>query len=134
VLQLSWLSGAKMGRLTLCNIRREKRDSRSGSLSPKDWATKVGFGVVCNFFFVDNGNIAAAPHNFGSCLSCYTTLHLASALGCSVEWDIGESDAFDTSAYGPVRDGKVKIPEEPGFGIRLNDQIFKSCKDCWIVQ
>jgi len=57
-------------------------------------------------------------------VSCYTTLHLAAALNCSVEWDIGESQAFDCSRYSKIDQGKVQIPDMPGFGLILNDAIF----------
>ncbi len=75
------------------------------------------------------GGIQPAPHNFGSSISCYTTLHLAASFDFSVEWDIGFSNMFDSSKYSAIQNGCIQIPEVGGFGLELNDDLFLTSKE-----
>jgi L-alanine-DL-glutamate epimerase-like enolase superfamily enzyme len=53
------------------------------------------------------------------------TCHLAPAVrGFEfVEWDEAETPGLDTSAYS-IRDGLVSVPDAPGFGLTLDEEIW----------
>jgi L-rhamnonate dehydratase len=78
----------------------------------------------------------AAPHNFGSHWTCFAAGHLAAVLGCHVEWDAAERcPALDTSAFGPIRGGRVTLPvDKPGFGIVLNSEALEASPEYWSAE
>lgn len=67
----------------------------------------------------------SAPHHYGAHLGNFVTGHLAAAIDgfTFVEWDEVSTPGLDTSAY-QVKDGVVTLPDLPGFGIQLDDQVF----------
>jgi L-alanine-DL-glutamate epimerase-like enolase superfamily enzyme len=76
------------------------------------------------------------PRNGGSFLA--SAMQLALARGVSnvlmVEQDPCSSDLFDASAC-EIKDGKVRVPDAPGLGISLREDIFNERyrKDAWTV-
>jgi L-alanine-DL-glutamate epimerase-like enolase superfamily enzyme len=80
--------------------------------------------------------IKLAPHNWGSFLGLYMQLVLARGIPnfLMAEQDTSTSDLFDTSAF-EFKEGKVRVPDLPGCGLRLREDIFakKYLKDAWVV-
>lgn len=70
-------------------------------------------------------NVKQAPHNYGGPFGNYATCHLAPALErfLFIEWDEVTVPALDSSAY-VITDGKVRLPQAPGFGLQLDDCRF----------
>lgn len=62
----------------------------------------------------------ASPHAWGDRFKAHYTIHLAAGLGnCpTIEGVTCESDDVDFGNY-PLRDGMVRVSEEPGFGMKL---------------
>lgn len=62
----------------------------------------------------------ASPHAWGNRLKTHYTAHIAAGLGncCTVEGVTCESDDIDYGDY-PVRDGRIHVPDTPGFGMKL---------------
>jgi L-alanine-DL-glutamate epimerase-like enolase superfamily enzyme len=65
-------------------------------------------------------NMLASPHAWGNRLKTNYTIHLAAGLGniCTVEGVTCLSDDIDYGDY-PIVDGKVRVSEAPGFGMKL---------------
>ena len=76
---------------------------------------------------LDSWGATSAPHNYGSGYGNYVSGHLASVIEkfSFVEWDHIELDGLDTSGYA-VHEGRVKVPDSPGFGLRLDESVFAS--------
>ena len=77
-----------------------------------------------------------APHNWGSFLGFYMMLVLARGIPnfVAAEQDPSRSDLFDTSAF-EFKEGKTRVPDVPGCGLRLREDIFKEKyqKSAWVV-
>lgn len=75
---------------------------------------------------LDEWGRRSAPHHYGGHYGNYAAAHLAGALSnfSFVEWDEATTPGLDTSAY-QVREGTVVIPEQPGFGLDLDDDVFR---------
>lgn len=69
--------------------------------------------------------VKAAPHNYGSGYGNYAACHLAASLKhfTFAEWDQIDLDGLDSSGYA-LHDGRVQVPDAPGFGLRLDEAIF----------
>jgi L-rhamnonate dehydratase len=67
----------------------------------------------------------AAPHHYGGLFGNYCSGHLAGAIGgfTFVEWDEATAPGLDASAYA-VREGRVTLPDAPGFGLQLDETVF----------
>lgn len=82
-------------------------------------------------------NLKLAPHNWGSFLGLYMQLTLARGLPniLIAEQDTSASDLFDTSAY-TFRNGEMRVPDEPGCGLTLNERVFKEHyrPNAWTVE
>ncbi len=76
---------------------------------------------------LDEWKICTAPHHYGRHLGNYVSGHLATAVDgfTFVEWDETRTPGIDASAY-HVEDGQVLIPNAPGFGLNLDDGIFRA--------
>ena len=78
----------------------------------------------------------AAPHGFGMTYANFAAAHLAPALKhfLFAEWDEAKIEGLDASAYRIV-DGKVVVPNRPGFGLDLDDAFFRRRieSDGWTV-
>lgn len=75
---------------------------------------------------LDAWNVRTAPHHYGRHLGNFVSGHLASAVEhfAFVEWDELTTPGLDTSAYS-VKDGYVRLPNAPGFGLKLEESLFK---------
>ena len=76
---------------------------------------------------LDAWGLRTAPHHYGRHLGNYVSGHLAAALRgfTFVEWDETETPGIDASAY-RVEDGQVVIPDAPGFGLELDEAVFRA--------
>ncbi len=75
---------------------------------------------------LDAWNVRTAPHHYGRHLGNFVSGHLAPAVEnfAFVEWDELSTPGLDSSAYS-VDDGLVTLPDAPGFGLALDDNIFR---------
>jgi hypothetical protein len=64
-------------------------------------------------------------------------LQLARALPqvLTAECDDATSDLIDSSAYRLNPDGTMTVPDSPGFGLALRDDVFRDryARDAWTV-
>ena len=69
----------------------------------------------------------AAPHHYGRHLGNYVSGHLAPAVKAFtfVEWDEVTTPGLDASGY-RVEEGEVVIPDAPGFGLALEEAVFRA--------
>ncbi len=76
---------------------------------------------------LDGWGARAAPHHYGRHLGNYVAGHLATALRgfTFVEWDEAATPGIDGSAY-RVEAGEVVIPDAPGFGVKLAEDVFRA--------
>jgi L-alanine-DL-glutamate epimerase-like enolase superfamily enzyme len=70
---------------------------------------------------IEETGLLAAPHNWASYLLNYTIPHFGRGIRC---FCMGETDTstvpeVDASRY-PMIEGKLEIPDEPGFGLELD--------------
>ena len=75
---------------------------------------------------LDGWNARSAPHHYGGHIGNYTAAHLAGAMRgfTYVEWDDVTTPGLDASGYA-VRDGWIYVPETPGFGLTLDESVFR---------
>jgi L-alanine-DL-glutamate epimerase-like enolase superfamily enzyme len=75
---------------------------------------------------LDAWGVGSGPHHYGALLGNYYTGHLAAAAArfTFVEWDHAEAIGLDASAY-RVTDGAVELPEAPGFGLALDEAVWR---------
>jgi L-alanine-DL-glutamate epimerase-like enolase superfamily enzyme len=75
---------------------------------------------------LDAWGARSAPHHYGGHVGNYTAAHLAGAIRgfTFVEWDHVTTPGIDAPGY-VVRDGWVEVPDTPGFGITLDETIFR---------
>lgn len=68
-----------------------------------------------------------SPHNWGSHLGLFMQGTLARGIPNfgMAEQDTGASDLFDASAW-EFREGKLRVPELPGCGLILRDDVFEA--------
>ncbi len=76
---------------------------------------------------LDGWGVRAAPHHYGRHLGNYVSGHLATAVQgfTFVEWDEITTPGLDASAY-RVEEGQVVIPDAPGFGLKLEEDVFRA--------
>ncbi len=105
-----------------------------------DWA-RAGFVEVVQYDIFSHGfsnwlrtgaqldawGARAAPHHYGRHLGNYVSGHLAPAIRgfTFVEWDETTTAGIDASAY-RVEEGHAIIPNRPGFGLTLDDAVFRA--------
>jgi L-rhamnonate dehydratase len=86
---------------------------------------------------LDSWNARSAPHHYGGHYGNYATCHLAPALHnfTLVEWDEAVTPGLDTSAYS-LQDGFAHVPDQPGFGLTLEEEPFRRAvtENGWTVQ
>jgi L-rhamnonate dehydratase len=86
---------------------------------------------------LDQENLKAAPHNYGSSYGNYVLCHLLTAIDGFqfVEWDEIKVFGMDASDY-KVKNGKVIIPSIPGFGLNWDhNYLTKMAKENgWSLQ
>lgn len=76
---------------------------------------------------LDGWGVRTAPHHYGRHLGNYVSGHLAAAVEgfAFVEWDETSTPGIDASAY-RVEEGQVVIPNAPGFGLSLEEDVFRA--------
>lgn len=76
---------------------------------------------------LDAWAVKTAPHHYGRHLGNFVSGHLAPAIAgfTFVEYDETSTPGIDSSAY-RVEAGQVLIPDAPGFGLRLDDDLFQA--------
>ncbi len=76
---------------------------------------------------LDGWGVRTAPHHYGRHLGNYVSGHLAAAVKgfTFVEWDETSTPGIDASAY-RVEEGHVVIPDAPGFGLKLEEDVFRA--------
>jgi len=80
--------------------------------------------------FADWG-VGAAPHCYGDPYGIYASCHIGPLLPTfeMVEWDQATVPGLDASAYA-VKDGWVTVPDLPGSGLGLDEEIYaKAVRD-----
>ncbi|MBN1399281.1 MAG: mandelate racemase [Anaerolineae bacterium] len=75
---------------------------------------------------LDGWKALSAPHHYGRFYGNYAACHLAGTIvGFEmVEWDEASVPGVDTSGY-IIRGGRVAVPNEPGFGLHLDEAFFE---------
>ena len=75
---------------------------------------------------LDDWGVRSAPHHYGRHVGNYVSGHLAAAIDgfAFVEWDEAATPGLDDSAY-RVDEGQALIPDAPGFGLRLDEALFR---------
>ncbi len=76
---------------------------------------------------LDAWGLRTAPHHYGRHLGNFVSGHLATAIAgfTFVEYDETSTPGIDSSAY-RVEDGHVVLPDAPGFGLGLEDEVFRA--------
>lgn len=76
---------------------------------------------------LDAWAVRTAPHHYGRHLGNFVSGHLAPAIAgfTFVEYDETTTPGIDSSAY-RVEDGQVVIPDVPGFGLKLEEELFQA--------
>lgn len=74
---------------------------------------------------LDKWGAGSAPHHYGGHLGNHVSCHLAPALSSFtfVEWDEVITPGLDSSGY-VLGDGRVSVPDAPGFGLSLEETVF----------
>lgn len=74
---------------------------------------------------LDEWGVSTAPHHYGTAFGNYAACHLAAAISNFqyVEWDHATVPGLDAAGY-VINDGYVSVPELPGFGLGLDEEIF----------
>lgn len=75
---------------------------------------------------LDRWQVRSAPHHYGGHIGNYVSCHLAPTVRglAFVEWDEAITPGLDTSHYAVV-EGDVVVPALPGFGLMLDDEVFR---------
>lgn len=75
---------------------------------------------------LDAWGVRSAPHHYGTHYGNYAACHLSGLIEhfAFVEWDEAATPGLDGSAY-IVQDGLVSVPDSPGFGLKLDEEIFQ---------
>ena len=65
-------------------------------------------------------NTLTSPHAWGTLLKTHYAAHIAAGLGnvCTLEGVTCFSDEIDFGDY-PISGGKMRVSDEPGFGMKL---------------
>lgn len=74
---------------------------------------------------LDRYGARTAPHHYGTHVGNYVACHLGAAIEgfTFAEWDEAVTPGLDTSGY-RISEGWVTVPDEPGWGIDLDDERF----------
>jgi L-alanine-DL-glutamate epimerase-like enolase superfamily enzyme len=75
---------------------------------------------------LDAWSVRTAPHHYGRHVGNFISGHLATAIAgfTFVEWDEATTPGLDASAY-RVDEGHVVLPDAPGFGLALDEDVFR---------
>ncbi|MDE0300175.1 MAG: mandelate racemase [Candidatus Poribacteria bacterium] len=74
---------------------------------------------------LDAWEIGTAPHHYGGHYGNFAAAHLAAKVRRFefVEWDEAQTAGLDASDY-EISEGRVNVPDTPGFGLRLDEEVF----------
>ena len=74
---------------------------------------------------LDEWGVRSAPHHYGALYGNFTTGHLAAHIRgfTFVEWDEASCPGLDSSGY-TIENGRITVPDTPGFGLHLEDDRF----------
>lgn len=75
---------------------------------------------------LDAWGVRSAPHHYGGHYGNYAACHLAGAMRhfTYVEWDEATTPGLDATGY-TINNGQVTVPNLPGFGLTLGEEIFQ---------
>lgn len=75
---------------------------------------------------LDTWGARSAPHHYGTHYGNYAACHLAPALAnfTYAEWDEVVTPCLYSSGY-RIREGLVQVPNAPGFGLELDEEVFR---------
>jgi len=75
---------------------------------------------------LDGWNVRSAPHAYGGVFGVYSAPHLAARIRgfTFAEIDPAEVDGLDGSAY-TIRGGMIHAPALPGFGLGLDETVYR---------
>jgi L-alanine-DL-glutamate epimerase-like enolase superfamily enzyme len=75
---------------------------------------------------LDTWGRCTAPHHYGTCIGNFVACHLAAAVRgfLYAEWDEATTPGLDASGY-ELREGWVRVPDRPGFGLELDEGVFR---------
>lgn len=75
---------------------------------------------------LDAWGVRSAPHHYGGHFGNYAACHLGQAIRkfTYVEWDEATTPGLDASGYS-LSEGRVAVPDAPGFGLSLDDAVFR---------
>lgn len=70
--------------------------------------------------------VRTAPHHYGGHLGNYYACHLAPAVRgfAFAEWDEATTPGIAAPGYA-IREGRVEVPADPGFGLVLDEELFR---------
>lgn len=75
---------------------------------------------------LDEWHVRSAPHHYGGHVGNYLCGHFAAIQGFAlVEWDEASTPGIQSTSYAVV-DGQVQFPNQPGFGLQLDEDFFQS--------
>jgi len=74
---------------------------------------------------LDAWGVRTAPHHYGGHYGNYAACHLAGALRrfTYVEWDEATTTGLGAARY-TIQAGQVSVPDAPGFGVDLDEEVF----------
>ncbi len=74
---------------------------------------------------LDEWGVRTAPHHYGGSIGNFVAPHLAGALQhfSFVEWDEAHVPGLNSELY-KVCQGRVQVPDAPGFGLSLDEEFF----------
>ncbi len=89
-----------------------------GRLRPTEWFVLARFA--------ERYNVLCAPHNWGRQFCSFVILHFGAAIPnfLIAEIDPVQFEVYDTSAL-RFSEGQFTLPELPGFGVRLNEEVYQ---------
>jgi L-alanine-DL-glutamate epimerase-like enolase superfamily enzyme len=75
---------------------------------------------------LDAWNVRSAPHHYGGHYGNYAACHLAGSIHgfTFVEWDEAATPGLEPRGYS-LREGRVEVPDSPGFGLELDETVFR---------
>ena len=110
---------------------RELIENRSVDIVQPDVCWTGGFSECRRIAALASAyNLPVIPHVFSSGISLVANMHYIASInnGCLLEFDRNPYPLRDDLIIEKVKvdsDGYVRIPEEPGLGVRLNEKIVK---------
>jgi L-alanine-DL-glutamate epimerase-like enolase superfamily enzyme len=75
---------------------------------------------------LDAYGVSSAPHSYGDPWGNYAACHLSTAIDRFelIEWDQAVVPGLDANGY-VIRGGQVTVPTAPGFGLTLDEGLFR---------